>query len=512
MTTRTLPQRTVLGAVMRYWKFVLIIGVLGALMGAAYGLAFPSIPGATAIIVVSDPKPGAATEGSATARYGAEQAILLSADLVLDPTRAELLGRRPPIDLSAQEIRSRLVIGRSDTSNAITVSVTDPDRNRAAIISNAIVHAYRAVISNQIASSSRAQLTNIDSSLDALDKQVAAGGHSATADVARASKPDLLALRAKVLAQVAGGDGLTAFSPASPPPDSRSISALIRPVGLTGLIALLAGVFLVYLLASRRRRFEEFYEPEVLLEVPCLGVLDRRDPVASFASRDFMTTAAKLMVRQERQAVWSIGLLSHSADEAAGDAMVGVAAAAGRLGMRVLLILSHTTELSPAARSVLGGTGAVAARGVETSLDVTLATTTVLVSTDARIQVAWSDATSVGDYLRNTREEGAGDERFDIVLVDVLPTAGGDETQLPLLVDTNLVIVRHNSPVDVVQDIGDSLRMLNVSMIGYIYVIAPRRRRRIGGSAGSTSGADEQSTESSSRLRQLVDVRKAAQG
>src|SRR5438067_13559981 len=107
MAMKTLPRPTLLGAIMRYWVFVALLVVTGVLVGGAGARALAPDPRATAILVVRDPRPGISPDGTAAARYAAEQAALIPSELVIAPTRQLLLQASPPIDLSSRALRDR---------------------------------------------------------------------------------------------------------------------------------------------------------------------------------------------------------------------------------------------------------------------------------------------------------------------------------------------------------------------------------------------------------------------
>jgi len=144
-TLGSLPQPSLLGPVLRYWAFVVVLVVTGVLVGGIAARVLASEPSATALVVVSDPRPGITHDGTMAARYALEQAAIITSELVIQPTRLLLLRAAPPINLSSQALRGGLTVSSATSNNVLKISFSDKSGVRAARVANAIVHQYRAV-------------------------------------------------------------------------------------------------------------------------------------------------------------------------------------------------------------------------------------------------------------------------------------------------------------------------------------------------------------------------------
>jgi capsular polysaccharide biosynthesis protein len=488
---KTLPQPTLLGAALRYWAFVLMVVLIGALAGWMGARALAPDPSATAILVVRDPRPGITSDGTAAARYGAEQAVVISSELVIAPTRHLLLEANPPIDLSSQALRHHLTVSRSSVGNVLNITVSDKSGVRAAFIANAFVREYRAVTSNQLEQEASAQLTKIDASIAELQRSIPAVGNSPAAELARAERSGLLSLRASVLAQLTAGDGVTASSPAVQPQTVSSKGALLRGAGLGATVGFLLAALVSYLVASRRRRCERSYEPEMVLAVPCLGTLRvgrpsavRRNGGSTAASSALSTTTANLLSRLALTNAWSVGFVRDAHDPTAVDALLIIAASAGRLGRRVLVIVAPGAVLTESAQRTVGDTARDSMPTDHRVSSTGLAIRSVPVGDGISIHIALAEPLAAEAYLGQPDAATHGRMLFDVVLVDVAAVSDGREALLSPVVDANVVLVRHNSMATVTERLAEGLSLAGASVIGYVYM---RVARRIGFTAKRTT-------------------------
>jgi capsular polysaccharide biosynthesis protein len=509
---KTLPQPTLLGAVLRYWVFVALLVLTGVLVGWLGARALAPDPSATAIVVVRDPRPGSTSDGTAAARYGAEQAALIPSELVIAPTRQLLLQASPPINLSSRALRDRLIVSGSTSGNVLNITVSDKSGVRAAFIANAVVREYRAVTRNQLEQEASAQLTKIDASIAVLQRSIPASGNSPAAELARAERSGLLSLRASALAQLTAGDGVTASSPAVPPHTVSSKGALLRDAGLGATVGFLAGALVSYLVASRRRRCDRSYQPEMVLAAPCLGklrvgvpALVRRNAGSAAASTELFTTTGNLLSRLALTNAWSVGFVRDARDPTAFEALLGIATAASRLGRRVLVIVAPGAVLTESAQQMLGNAGTESMPPDDRVSSTGLAIRSVAVGDGSSIHIALAEPSAAEAYLGQPDAAARGRTLFDVALVDIAAVSDGREALLSPVVDANVVLVRHNSMATVTERLAEGLSLAGASVIGYVYM---RVSRRPGLTAKQTTvtGWFEATASPALRHRELIDT------
>ena len=482
MTTMgSLPQPSLLGAVLRYWAFVVVLVVTGVLVGGIAARVLAPEPSATALVVVSDPRPGITHDGTMAARYALEQAAIITSELVIQPTRLLLLRAAPPINLSSQALRGGLTVSSSTSNNVLKISFSDKSGVRAARVANAIVQQYRAVIGKQLKQDATAQLKRIDTLIAGLERSIPAGGNSAAAELARAERSGVLSLQASVLAQLTAGDGVTASSPAVPPTPS-SKPALLRDAGLGATVGFLLGALLSYLVASRLPRWGRSHEPELVLAAPCLGQIRvglpailRRNGSSAAASIGLVTTTGNLLSRQVLENAWSIGLIRDARDPRTAEALLGVAAAAGRLGRRVLVIVAPGTALTESAQRTLGDAATESMPPDDRASITGLAIRSVAVGDGISIHIALAEPSAAKAYLGQPDAAARGRRLFDVALVDIAAMSDGREALLSPVVDANVMLVRHNSRATVVEQLAQNMSLAGVSVIGYVYLQVTRR-------------------------------------
>jgi hypothetical protein len=484
--------------------------VTGVLVGGVGARVLAPDPRATAILVVRDPRPGISSDGTAAARYAAEQAALIPSELVIAATRQSLLRASPPIDLSSRALRDRLSVSGSASGNVLNVTVSDKSGVRAAFIANAVVREYRAVTRSQLEDGASAQLTKIDASIAVLQRSIPASGNSPAAELARAERSGLLALRASVMAQLTAGDGVSASSPAVPQGKVSSTGALLRGAGLGATVGFLGGALVAYLIAGRRRRCDRGYEPEMMLAAPCLGTLRVGGPAlgrrnAGSAAAELFTTTGNLLSRLALMNAWSVGFVREAHDPTAFEALLGVATAASRLGRRVLVIVAPAAVLTESAQRTLGDAGTESVPPDDRAASTGLALRSVAVGDGFSIHIARAELSAAAAYLGQPDAAARGRMLFDVALVDIAALSDHREALLSPLVEANVVLVRHNSMAAVTERLAQSLSLAGASVIGYLYL---RVARRIGFPAKPrTVGAWFEATASPAvRHRQLIDT------
>ena len=465
-----MPRPTVFGSVIRYWPIVILALVVGAVAGLGSAKVTKPKPTATAIVVVQDPRATGTIDGTAAARYAAEQVALIKSDLVLSPTKDALNSQG--IGRTITELRSSISVAAPTDSNALRVTATDRSTTNAAAIANGVVDQYRATLGKQLESDATAQLAKIDSQIAALQKQIPATGNTPAADLARAERAGLLNLRANVVAQLTAGDGVLAVSPATAGPAGPSHGSLTQGVGLGAVVGLLLGALIAALLANRRQRWEAATQPGALFDRGCIAEirLAQKSRPAHAGSNGFDAAAAGLLGLQQSEDVWAIGLVAGSAQPPVADAVLGLGAASARLARRVLLLISSDAPVS--------GSGAhdvtvLEPGGTLQNLPVSI----MQLGNNRHLHVAATDVIEAESFLRRARDDRAVRAQFDLVLV-AIRLAGQADVLLASEVDINVVALADHGRVAYTENVAERLAALSATTAGCIYLSGKRRDRQ----------------------------------
>lgn len=124
-----------LAAIIRYWKSVLALILVGTLVGLALGFSATKQYSSTAELFLSIQNADTTGEISQTSQYAQDQAAnfanMATSERVLSPTITEL-----GLDTTVSELARSVSADVPLNSSAITVSVTYPDAQQAADIAN----------------------------------------------------------------------------------------------------------------------------------------------------------------------------------------------------------------------------------------------------------------------------------------------------------------------------------------------------------------------------------------
>lgn len=496
-----MPRPTVFGAVIRYWLVVVVAILVGAVAGLGSAKVSKPKPTATAIVVVQDPRATGTIDGTAAARYAAEQVALIKSDLVLSPTKDALNSKG--IGRTITELRSSISVAAPTDSNALRVTATDQNAAFAAAIANGVVAQYRSTLGAQLTTDATAQLAKIDSQIAALQKQIPASGNTPAADLARAERNGLLTLRANVVAQLTAGDGVLAVSPATVGPASPGHGSLLQGVGLGAVVGLLLGALIASLLANRRQRWEAAAQPGILFERGCIAEiqLPKGARSAHAGSDGFDAAAAGLLGLQQREDVWAIGVVAGSTQPPIADAVLGLGAASARLARRVLVLISSDTPVSRAAThdvAMLEPTNRLTAALGDIPVSI------MRLGDDRQLHVAMTNVIEAESFLRRSRTDRDLRAEFDLVLVSIR-LAGYADVLLASEVDINVVALADHGRVSYTENVAERLAAVSATTGGYLYLSGKGRDRQqpLGELLGGPP-APEPSVEPTPRRRSKV--------
>jgi Mrp family chromosome partitioning ATPase/capsular polysaccharide biosynthesis protein len=484
-------QPTVFGAMRRHIPLVVACVVCVAGLGLAYGLWVTSDVSATASIVVVDPNASTGASRSADLNYPANQAAII--ELPSTSTRAaQLVNKRiPDAEIPAEQFRKRLDVELATSSNLIKITFHDPRPTVAAAGANAVATVYRSDLDERAEREKNDALRRIDNAIKTLDDRIRrTGGRDSTSPDGQA-KAQLQSRRVQFVldASAAAAGGIAAASPAVVPGSPSHRAAL--QYGLFGAMAgLLPAAGASYLVASRRRRFSNRFDAELVLERPLVAeISDFRlerlptdlpafDREASSAAEGFRFIASILDPDPGR------GYAFVSASRGDGNSVVtaNVAVTAAGEGKRVMAI---DGDLENGSLSWLFGVAAdrpgllQLLRG---DIDVDGAAHRVEQvpgelwlmpgggSPNGSSQLLGSEQTA--DVFSTLKE------RFDLVVVDcpaMLEVAYA--ARLAYHMDSTLVVVPHRSDVDQLEDLSKRTRLLRLPVAGFVYNRSPDARR-----------------------------------
>ena len=485
-------QPTVFGAMRRHILLVVVCvaGVAG--LGLAYGLRVTSDISATASIVVADPNASGGSGRAVDLNYPANQAAIIGLPS-MSALAAQLVNEQiPDAKISAAEFRKHLHVELASTSNLVEIAFHDPRPSVAAAGANAVLAVYRRDLDERAEQEKNGTLQGIDNAIKALDDRIRRTGDRNSASPDNQAKAQLQSQRVQFVlgASAAAASGVVAASPAVAPVSPSSGAAL--QYGFFGAMAgLLLSAGLSYLVASRRRRFSNRFDAELVLERPLLAeISDFRferlptdlpafDREASSAAEGFRFIASILDPDPGR------GYAFVSASHGHGNSVVtaNVAVTAAGEGRRVMAI---DGDLENASLSWLFGVAAdrpgllQLLRG---DVDVDHAAYRVeQVPGELWLMPGGGSPNALGELVGSGKAAEVFStlkERFDLVVVDcpaMLEVAYA--ARLADHMDSTLVVVPHRSDVSQLEDLNKRTRLFRLPVAGFVYNRSPKARRR----------------------------------
>jgi Mrp family chromosome partitioning ATPase/capsular polysaccharide biosynthesis protein len=359
-------EPTVVTAVARHWRLVVIVILVCTIPAALYAFTRPASYRATASLTVTDPRGPGVLSGQATEppdRYVADQ-LPVFGSLTLGERASELAAKQqPPLKHTAGWFLSHTsAAANAQDNNLLTVAFSAPTAPDAMAGLRAVVTAYSDVTKVAMRSQADEVVDQIKSGIRSLDQRLAGLQRKVATDPNAAARIiQLQANRATYverLDQVAGeaavpGSGVVQ---ALLPNDASSAgkSEAIRIIVLAFVVGLLAGIGLAYLRSYRKRVFLHERDPELLLHAPLLinasnlhaidllGISSTSDgPYAGQKAQDLFGIAASLLVderfaKDQRGLSFSVITALNGASCTAVSWRIGLALASQ--GLRVLLI------------------------------------------------------------------------------------------------------------------------------------------------------------------------------
>ncbi len=190
-----LGEQTLFGAAWRYRWIALSIAVFVAGLGYLYSIVRPPSVSYTARaqLVVQAGTSGLdlGTSGSPQ-RFVSNQVAILQSAAVADLASSLVEQADPPVEVGPEEIAAGLQVFASSSADLIQLAYTADDPDTAVAVVNAIVDAYRRLLSSERSASTSAVLERIDAELATLNERADSLSREIRAELARDT--DLLAL------------------------------------------------------------------------------------------------------------------------------------------------------------------------------------------------------------------------------------------------------------------------------------------------------------------------------
>jgi Mrp family chromosome partitioning ATPase/uncharacterized protein involved in exopolysaccharide biosynthesis len=172
----SLNQPGVLAAMWRHRWLVLLVAMVVTALGYLYAVSRPGEYMSMATLVVEDPRGdvGLETGGGNPERYVADQEAILES-LVVAGRAAELVAARvPSAEIDADAIMEGIDVTGDSQSSIIEVSFRARDPEVAQVVTDSLLAAYEELRTAQSESTSTAALERLDSSIQALNDELAA--------------------------------------------------------------------------------------------------------------------------------------------------------------------------------------------------------------------------------------------------------------------------------------------------------------------------------------------------
>lgn len=359
-------EPTVVSAVRRHWRLVVVVIIVCTIPAALYGFTRPKSYTATATLTVGDPRGPGVLAGQTTEppdRYVADQVPVFSSLTLAQRAAKRAVEQQPPLKQPPSWFLAHVsAFSTAADNNLLSVSFAAPTALEAMQGLRATVAAYSDVTKNAMSAEARAVVAQINSGLASLNDRLDALQATVPTDPNASSQiAQLTANRAAQVArldQVAGEAAVPSSGVVQAlfPNDATAPgkSAALRYIVLGIALGLLLGIGLAYLRSYRKRVFMHERDPELLLHAPLLidasklhaiellGIAPTSDgPFAGQQAQDLFGIAASLIVdtrfsKDQRGFTLSVITAQNGASCTAVSWRIGLALASQ--GLRVLLI------------------------------------------------------------------------------------------------------------------------------------------------------------------------------
>jgi Mrp family chromosome partitioning ATPase len=506
-------EPTVVTAVRRHWRLVVIVVLVCTIPAGLYAFTRPAKYTATASLTVGDPRGPGVLAGQNTEppdRYVADQLPVFRSQNL--GARAAQIARdqRPPLKESASWFLSHIsAVATAQDNNLLSVSFSGPSAQIAMVGLRATVAAYSDVTKASMARQATAVAAQITSGINALNVAIAplvdktdpsSAGQLAQLTQTRAAYESRLHQVQGEANVPSSGVGQALLPNAA---SAAGKSAALRVVVLGFAFGLLLGMGLAYLRSYRKRVFMHERDPELLLHAPLLidasslravdllGISAQSDgPFAGQKAQDMFGIAASLLVdrrlaNEQRGFCLSVITARNGASCSAVSWRIGLAL--GAQGLRVLLVdveaawppagawMGQLADRVPWEESddgnvVIGAPRAPARRpgpfvGRVTAKELTPYTgpwkSGLYLCNDAPPVGSQKDLRAVFRDLENT---------FDVVVVNAPPfLPSADAAHLASAAGSALVVVPDGASVTEYEELVRRLELAAATTIGYVY-------------------------------------------
>ena len=508
-------EPTVVTAVRRQWRLVVVVILLFTVPAALYGFTRAASYKATASLTVGDPRGAGVLAGQNTEppdRYVADQIPVFSSVALGERAAQRGLAERPPLRQTASWFLSHIsAFATAADNNLLSVSFSASSASVAMVGLRATVAAYADVTKASMSAQAKSVLAQLNSTIHSLDAHLAVLQRTGATDPNVAGQiQTLTANRAAYVSrldQVAG----EAAAPASgvvlsllpSHASSAGKSAGLRVVVLAFALGLLLGMGLAYLRSYRKRVFMHGRDPELVLDAPLLidasslhavellGIAPQADgPFAGQQAQDLFGIAGSLLV-DRRLANGQVGLSIAVISARNGASCTGVSwrlgLALASQGLRTLLIdveaswppagawMAQLTDRLPWEQSddgavVLGAPRSATRRPgpfVDRLPAGELAPYTAPLKSGLYLA---SDAPPVRSQKELRAVFRDLEKDFDVVLVNAPPfLPSADAAHLTSAAGSTVVVVPDGASVTDHEELVRRLQLAGATTVGYVY-------------------------------------------
>ena len=488
-------------AARRYWWLLLASAlVLGS---AGYGLSLlrPVTYEATARLLLSDPSQQSLfdTENDGDAvRYLLNQVTRIKSRSVAERA-SELLDD----EVSADTVRRSIEVASEAENDLVTVTASAATAELAAGIANAVGNAYQDEVRDQVQDTADRALNRLEASasalrerLERLDERIEQDPDDAVLLAQRdavltqlgvlTSRQDQIAVEASLY-----GSGVELFEQASVPSEPADQGAG-RMGALGAVVGLTLGMGAAWLLLARRESVDHSQDPAVVLGSPLLGAVPDFDAIGvtaplptltdprSPAAEAYQFVVASLASQMRATGGNTILLTSPQPGDGKSVTALNLAIAASRDGRDVLVV---DADARVGGLSRLSKTdGGPGLHEVQADPDNLLWSASRREMPDApgvEVVPRGSEIADPAGFFR-TRGFAGAMQRFrdyaDLVIVDSPPLlAVSDTSAIAAHVDGVILVVAQGTPLAVLHDASERLKLLDVPLLGYIFNRADER-------------------------------------
>ena len=442
----------------------------------------------TAPSSVSVIAPGVQGDAS-VGRYTSQRALFAVSDSVLSAAAARLTNS------SLTSLQRAVTVTASANSTSITVAAVGDTKALAVDIVDAVVQAYRDETSQQVADLTRTALDSIDKSVTKLQQTLATNPTPAIATATATTLSTLTRQAADLQTDSAVfGDGVDFVQAASI--DTASMSKIpYRELAVGGLVGLMIGATIAWLLADRRPRITSPRQAESILQAPLLGEIpDLHHVVHSVEDRaEVARTAREIVTPLLAHGAPGVVMIT-GAERKVGSTVttLGMATAAAAEGLRVLVI---DADLATQGLGSMIGLPANTPGLLELSRDPSLEPSTfvrsVTVGPGLTLRILSSGHLPEGDAVVTTARLqaliGVMRDQFDVIFIDA-PTPGVEyiASALASLVDGVIVITCPRANAKPIDDLHQFFELNATNVLGYVFAFAHSAKNTSGRTAATS--------------------------